>query len=108
MDRFADPGRLHLVKGWFEHTLPAANEVERIAVLHCDGDWYESVRLTLEVFYPRVSPGGFVVIDDYGTWPGARRATDEYRAFVGDRRRLRRIDHTGRYWRKAASVTAPP
>jgi hypothetical protein len=40
------------------------------------------------------------VIDDYGTWPGAKRATDEFRSEQGDHARLRRIDHTGRYWRK--------
>jgi O-methyltransferase len=102
--RYADPDRLQVRAGWFEDTLAdAAREIDAVAVLHCDGDWYDSVRLTLEVFYPLVSPGGFVVIDDYGTWPGAKRATDEYRRAVGDRGRLRRIDHTGRYWRKAAA-----
>jgi O-methyltransferase len=103
-EQFADPSRLHIRAGWFEDTLgPAAGEIGQVALLHCDGDWYDSVRLTLETFYPRVSPGGFVVIDDYGTWPGARRATDEFRTRAGDRARLHRIDHTGRYWRKTGS-----
>jgi O-methyltransferase len=97
----APDSRYEVRAGWFEDTLPvAAEEIEQVAVLHCDGDWYDSVRLTLEWFYPKVSPGGYVVIDDYGTWPGARRATDEFRERVGDRSRLMRIDHTGRYWRK--------
>jgi hypothetical protein len=96
-----DGERLHVRAGWFQDTLAqAAAEVGPIALLHCDGDWYESVRLTLDVFYPLVSPGGYIVIDDYGIWPGAKHATDEYREEVGDRARLRRIDHTGRYWRK--------
>jgi O-methyltransferase len=103
-ERFADPARLHVRPGWFEDTLEAAaGEIGRVAVLHCDGDWYDSVLLTLEVMYPLVSPGGFVVIDDYGTFPGARRATDDYRRRVGDAAPLRRIDHTGRYWRKGTS-----
>jgi O-methyltransferase len=102
-ERFADPAHLHVRPGWFDDTLAgAAEEIGPVALLHCDGDWYDSVRLTLDVFYERVSPGGFVVIDDYGTWPGARRATDEFRRAVGDRGRLRRVDHTGRWWRKAA------
>lgn len=101
MAQYSDERRLNVRAGWFEDTLrAAATEVGPVAVLHCDGDWYESVRLTLEVFYPLVSAGGYVVIDDYGTWPGAKRATDEYRRSVGDRARLRKIDHTGRYWRK--------
>jgi O-methyltransferase len=96
-----DSAHLHIRAGWFEDTLaPAAAEIGDIAVLHCDGDWYESVRLTLDVFYPRVSPGGYVVIDDYGTWPGARRAADELRRAAGDRAPLHRVDHTGRWWRK--------
>jgi O-methyltransferase len=101
---FADPARLHVRAGWFEETIEdAAGEIGRVAVLHCDGDWYDSVLLTLEVMYPRVSPGGFVVIDDYGAFPGARRATDEYRHRVGETAPLRRIDHTGRYWRKGSA-----
>jgi O-methyltransferase len=92
---------LEIRKGWFEETFStAAPEISDIAVLHVDGDWYDSVRLTLETFYGKVRRGGYVVIDDYGTWPGARRATGEYRARVGDQSRLIRVDHTGRFWRK--------
>ena len=106
-ERFADPARLHVRAGWFEETLEvAADEVGPVAVLHCDGDWYDSVLLTLEVMYPLVSPGGFVVIDDYGTFPGAQRATDEYRLRAGDSAPLRRIDHTGHYWRKGTAPSA--
>jgi O-methyltransferase len=100
-ERFADPARLHVRAGWFEETLAAAaHEIGSVAILHCDGDWFESVLLTLEVMYPLVSVGGFIVIDDYGTFPGARRATDEYRLRVHETAPLRRIDQTGRYWRK--------
>ena len=102
-ERLAPRSTYHVRAGWFEDTFPqAVEEIGAIAVLHCDGDWYDSVRLTLETFGPRVGPGGFVVIDDYGTWPGARRATDEYRRAVGERGRLVRVDHTGRYWRRSA------
>lgn len=99
--RFASPERLHVVRGWFEDTFPtAADDVGTVAVLHCDGDWYESVRLTLETFYPRIPSGGYVVVDDYGHWIGARRATDEFRKAVGDEARLVRSDYTGVWWRK--------
>jgi O-methyltransferase len=106
-ERFADGARLHVRAGWFDDTLaPAAEEIGSVAILHCDGDWYESVLLTLEVMYPLVSPGGFVVIDDYGTFPGARRATEEYRLRAGETAPLRRIDRTGRYWRKGTDPDA--
>jgi O-methyltransferase len=98
---FADPSRLIVRKGWFQATFPsAAEEIDAVAVLHCDGDWYDSVMLTLETFYPKVSSGGFVVIDDYGHWVGAREATDEFRSRNGIGAPLRRVDYTGRYWRK--------
>lgn len=99
--RFADPDVLHVRKGWFEATLPpAAPEVGAVAVLHCDGDWYESVKVTLETFYPRIPSGGLIAVDDYGHWVGAREATDDFRARVGDQAPLHRSDDTGRWWRK--------
>jgi O-methyltransferase len=104
-ERYASLARLHVVKGWFEDTLPlTAPKVQRVAILHSDGDWYESVKLTLETFEPKVSPGGFVVIDDYGDWEGAREATDEYRAARRVSAPLVEIDHTAMYWRKPFSV----
>jgi len=99
--RYASPERLHVVKGWFDQTFAAtADDVGPVALLHADGDWYESVMLTLRTFYPRVSPGGFVVIDDYGAWPGAKRAVDEFRQEVGETAPMVSADFTGRYWRK--------
>jgi O-methyltransferase len=99
--RFADPERLHVAAGWFDHTFPtSAADVGDVAVLHADGDWYESVQLTLETFYPRVSVGGYVVIDDYGWWEGARRATDKFRREHQITEPLVRVDYTGAYWQR--------
>jgi hypothetical protein len=95
--------RLEVRKGWFEDTLPAAApEIGPIAVLHVDGDWHDSVMTALESLYGQVVAGGYVVIDDYGHWPGARAATD---AFRQDRRiaaPLTRVDYSGAYWRTPA------
>jgi O-methyltransferase len=99
--RFAFPERLHVVKGWFAGTFPeAAPAIKGVAILHADGDWYESVRLTLKTFEPKVSPGGFVVIDDYGFWEGAKEATHEYRASRGIAAPLVEVDQTAVFWRK--------
>lgn len=93
--------RLEIRKGWFENTLPAAApEIGPIAVLHVDGDWHSSVLTTLESLYDQVVPGGYVVIDDYGHWPGAQTATDAFRLRHGIRAPLHRVDYSGRYWRK--------
>jgi O-methyltransferase len=95
------PPRLQVRAGWFDDTFPsAAAEIHEIAVLHCDSDWYQSVRLTLQTFYQRVSVGGFVVIDDYGACAGARQAAEEFRREVDDSSPLVKVDHTGRYWQK--------
>jgi O-methyltransferase len=91
--------RLHVVKGWFEDTFPTV-QIERIALLHIDADWYESVRLSLERFYDAVAPGGFVVLDDYGHWLGCRHAVDEFFAQRRLQPELVEVDYTGRYLQK--------
>ena len=71
---------LHVVKGWFADTFPVeAPKIDQIAVLHIDADWYESVKLVLRTFYPKVAPGGWVIFDDYQMWNGAKLAAEEYR-----------------------------
>jgi len=70
-----------------------------IAVLRLDTDWYESTRFELETFFPHVSPGGYVIIDDYGHWKGCKQAVDEFLAAHPDII-LHTTDYTGRYFVK--------
>lgn len=93
------PERLtHLHEGWFQDSVPAEEQaIGVIALLRLDGDWYESTRIPLEHLYPRVAKGGFVVIDDYGKFEGARRAVDEYLDRLGHRPFLHHVDAAGRY-----------
>lgn len=75
---------IRLVKGWFQDTVPAQRDaVGPIAVLRLDGDWYESTKIPLDHFFDQITPGGFVIIDDYATCHGSRRATDEFIAERG-------------------------
>ncbi len=75
----SDRDCIHLVKGWFQDTLPVErNAIGAIALLRADGDWYESTKCVLENLYDAVSAGGHVIIDDYCSCFGARRATDEF------------------------------
>lgn len=68
-----------LVKGWFHTTLPRCkDDMGPIAVLRLDGDWYQSTMDTLTNLYDQVSVGGYIIIDDYGAWPGCRKATNEF------------------------------
>jgi len=87
--------RAHFVKGNVEDTVPTSAP-EQIAILRLDTDWYESTAHELRHLYPRLVSGGFLIIDDYGHWAGARRAVDEFVASNGLRLFLNRIDYTGR------------
>ena len=84
-------GHLHFVKGMVEDTIPAVVPDE-IAILRLDTDFYESTKHELQHLYPRLSPGGILIIDDYGAFPGSRMATDEYCAEHGLNWFLHRVD----------------
>lgn len=85
------------VKGDVLQTLAEASLLpSKISVLRLDTDWYESTKVELEILYPRVSVGGGIIIDDYGHWSGAKKATDEYFDKFGSRPLLHYIDYTGR------------
>lgn len=86
---------VEFVKGLFQDTLPAAS-LSQIAVLHIDGDWYESVKVCLDQLYDKVAPGGVIQFDDYGYWMGARRAVDEFMKRRGITAELQRLDYSGR------------
>jgi O-methyltransferase len=92
--------RVKFLKGWFKDTLPTA-PIEKLAILRLDGDMYESTMDGLKALYDKVSPGGFIIVDDYYCVKGCQTAVDEFR----DERRIRdeifNIDGMGSYWRKS-------
>lgn len=90
--------QVKFLKGWFKDTLPDA-PMERLAVMRLDGDMYGSTWEALENLYPRLSSGGYCIIDDYAL-EGCHRAVDDFRAQQGIGAPLEQIDWTGRYWRK--------
>ncbi len=76
------PENVHYHRGKVEETIPAVMP-DRISILRLDTDWYESTRHELRHLYPRLAPGGVLLIDDYGWWEGARQAVDEWLAESG-------------------------
>jgi hypothetical protein len=80
------PDHIHLVKGPVQETIPSQAPTS-IALLRLDTDWYDSTRHELAHLFPRLVPGGVLILDDYGSWAGARKAVDEYeparRLFLG-------------------------
>lgn len=88
-------------RGWFRDTLPGL-ATDRIAVLRLDGDLYESTLEALESLYPRLSPGGFCIVDDYALPPCAR-AVHDYREREGITEPIERIDWSGAFWRRSGA-----
>lgn len=82
--------RLHFVPGKVEDTIPD-QAPEQIAILRLDTDWYESTKHELEHLYSRLSPGGILIIDDYGSWQGSKDATDEFLETTGEPLMLTRV-----------------
>jgi len=95
--------RIRFLPGWFRDTLPQA-PIEQIAVLRLDGDLYESTMDALTHLEPKVSPGGYIIIDDYNSWEPCRQAVTDYRQAKGISAEIHEIDWTGAWWQKAGGA----
>lgn len=91
--------QVQFLKGWFKDTLPDA-PIAQLAILRLDGDMYESTMQALRALYPRLSPGGFVIVDDYVLGPCAQ-AVHDFRAEFGLVEPISDIDGTGAFWRRS-------
>ena len=91
--------QVRFLVGWFRDTLPTA-PIDRLAVLRLDGDMYESTMDALQSLYPKLSRGGYVIVDDYGAVAGCRAAVEDFRAEHGITEEVERIDWTGIFWRR--------
>lgn len=87
------------IKGWFDDTFP--EPVGKVSVLRADGVMYVSTMDILERLYPKLQPGGFCIIDDYGALKSCKKAVDDYRQAHQIREEMIEIDWTGRFWRKS-------
>jgi macrocin-O-methyltransferase TylF-like protien len=94
--------QVQFLPGWFRDTLPTA-PIERLALLRLDGDLYESTMDALVPLYPRLAPGGFVIVDDYNL-PMCERAVNDYRGKMGIDEKIVTIDDAGIYWRKTQAT----
>ncbi len=87
------------LKGWFKDTLPSA-PIQSLAILRLDGDLYESTMDSLINLYPKLSKGGFIVIDDWGAFPACKQAVKDFRQKNNITEEIKVIDECGVYWRK--------
>jgi O-methyltransferase len=90
--------RVRFLVGWFKDILPTA-PMDRLALLRLDGDLYESTTEALNALYPKLSPGGFLIVDDWA-YPPCRQAVEDYRAAHGITEPIEPIDWSGVFWRK--------
>lgn len=93
--------QVRFLPGWFKDTLAHA-PIDRLAVLWVDGDYYESTRDCLVHLYDRLSPGGYLIVDDYGEddWTDCRAAVDDFRAERGITEPMVRVDRSCWYWQR--------
>lgn len=91
--------QVRFLKGWFRDTLPEA-PIEKLAVARLDGDLYESTMEALIHLYPKLSIGGYLIVDDYGEIPPCSRAVHDYRAAHGITEEIISIDSMGIYWQR--------
>lgn len=90
--------QVRFLKGWFRDTLQEA-PIERLAVMRLDGDMYESTLSALTALYPKLSVGGYVIVDDYALAP-CRKAVEDYRVAHEITDEIRETDWTGVYWQR--------
>jgi O-methyltransferase len=89
---------VRFLKGWFKDSLPNA-PIKELAVLRADGDLYESTMDILQNLYHKVSPGGFVIIDDFYSWETCQRAVMDFRTSHQITAPIEAIDSQSAYWR---------
>ncbi len=92
--------QVRFLVGWFRDTLPTAS-ISKVALLRVDSDMYESTMDALVHLYPKLSIGGYVIVDDYNDIESCRAAVDDYRTQCGITDEIKKIDWTGIYWRRS-------
>ena len=91
--------RVRFLEGWFSDTLGIA-PISELALLRLDGDLYQSTWEALEALYPKLSPGGILIVDDYGAFEPCRKAVHDYRDLHSIHEEIVSIDWTGVWWRR--------
>ena len=91
--------QVRFLKGWFRESLPGAG-IEKLAVIRLDGDMYESTMDSLANLYPKLSVGGYIILDDWDLIPSCRKAIDDFRSSQGIAEEIQRVDGGAGYWRR--------
>jgi hypothetical protein len=106
-ERFGLQEGVTFVPGFFEDTLPALPP-RRWAIARLDGDSYDATRLALEVMYPHLAAGGYLIVDDYLPLDQCREAVDDFRHEHGITEPIEHIDWSGVRWRRESEPAPLP
>ena len=104
-DNFRSYGQLDenvkFLEGWFKDTLPSA-PIQKVAVLRLDGDMYESTMDALLSLYEKVTPNGYVIVDDYHAVEGCKKAVHDYldANCKNEKVEIKEIDGIGVFWKR--------
>lgn len=93
--------QVKFLKGWFKDTLPSA-PIDTLAVIRLDGDFYESTMDALINLYPKLSIGGYIIIDDFGAMQPCAQAVEDYRKTHNITDHLETAGWSIRFWKKTA------
>lgn len=91
--------QVKFLKGWFKNTLPYA-PIEKLAILRLDGDYYESTMDALDALYPKLSIGGYLIIDDYVAMDACAKAVEDYRRLHNITDPIEEAGWSIRFWKK--------
>lgn len=91
--------QVKFLKGWFKDTLPVV-PIEKLALIRLDGDLYESTMDALVNLYPKLSVGGYIIIDDYGALETCKKAVDDFRKINNISESIEKSGWTVSYWKK--------
>ena len=95
--------QVKFIKGWFKDTIPGA-PIDKLCILRLDGDMYESTIDVLYYLYPKLSIGGYCIVDDWGVIPAAKKAVEDYRNAFAIDEEIWEIDEAGIFWKKKRNV----
>ena len=90
--------QVRFLKGWFRNTLHTA-PIKSLSILRLDADAYQSTMDVLNALYSKVSVGGYVIVDDYNSWPHCKQAVDDFRKANGVQEAIIKIDEYAVFWK---------
>lgn len=92
--------KIHFIEGDVCDTLNEFSH-NQVALMRLDTDFYDSTKHELITLYPKLVDRGVVIIDDYGHWQGARKATEEFLIGLPTKPLLFYVDNTARQFLKS-------